>query len=211
MFKVLATLAYKSAENVIKLYESAKPDFFIVGLNTTDEKILKDLSVLLQNRNVVFLSMGGNAGVAKGWNLILVLFQKGLPIVIANDDITFVSSDWTPIAEALDKTQPIQTILGYSCFVINTIALHKIGLFDENFYPAYYEDCDYDYRVRLAGYNPPQIDFPVNHIGSYSISTLEPEPKNEFWQMFTRNQNFYIQKWGGLNGEETYTKPFGNQ
>ena len=39
----------------------------------------------------------------------------------------------------------------FSCFMIGREALEKVGPFDENFYPAYFEDNDYHYRIRLAG------------------------------------------------------------
>ena len=40
----------------------------------------------------------------------------------------------------------------WSAVVFTRRMVNKIGLFDENFYPAYYEDDDYGIRVRLSNY-----------------------------------------------------------
>lgn len=39
---------------------------------------------------------------------------------------------------------------GYSSFVLTKEGVKRIGPFDENFWPAYAEDCDYWYRAQLA-------------------------------------------------------------
>ena len=40
---------------------------------------------------------------------------------------------------------------GYSCFSITRAGIKRIGPFDENFWPAYSEDCDYWFRARVVG------------------------------------------------------------
>ncbi|KAK3289312.1 hypothetical protein CYMTET_3274 [Cymbomonas tetramitiformis] len=40
--------------------------------------------------------------------------------------------------------------MGYSFFMVSRNAVAHTGLFDENFYPAYWEDNDYRWRVRLS-------------------------------------------------------------
>jgi len=39
----------------------------------------------------------------------------------------------------------------YSSFAITRVGIQKIGPFDENFWPAYAEDCDYWFRALLVG------------------------------------------------------------
>eukprot|EP01065_Artemidia_motanka_P008962 TRINITY_DN14557_c0_g1_i1.p3 TRINITY_DN14557_c0_g1~~TRINITY_DN14557_c0_g1_i1.p3 ORF type:complete len:189 (+),score=31.14 TRINITY_DN14557_c0_g1_i1:914-1480(+) len=40
---------------------------------------------------------------------------------------------------------------GFTVFVVRKSLRERIGLFDENFWPAYAEDCDYLLRARLSG------------------------------------------------------------
>ncbi len=40
---------------------------------------------------------------------------------------------------------------GWSCFALTASAVKTIGTFDENIYPVYYEDQDYEWRLELAG------------------------------------------------------------
>jgi len=39
----------------------------------------------------------------------------------------------------------------FSCFLLSPDLFREVGPFDENFYPAYYEDADYNLRLGLAG------------------------------------------------------------
>ena len=40
---------------------------------------------------------------------------------------------------------------GWSCFALTARAVRAVGRFDENIYPVYYEDEDYELRLRHAG------------------------------------------------------------
>ena len=40
---------------------------------------------------------------------------------------------------------------GYASFALTRMGIKKLGPMDENFWPAYAEDCDYWYRVQLVG------------------------------------------------------------
>lgn len=152
-----------------------------------------------------------NLGYAASIN---VGFKETPPpwIILANDVIIGISA-----IEHMIKThraQPDLRIVGSSkglvCALVTEQAIEEIGYFDENFYPAYCEDCDWWRRLTLAkvktGNAPGAL---VRHLGS---QTIRSDPKLEKMNIQThqRNISYYRRKWGGPPGQELYERPFGN-
>ena len=98
----------------------------------------------------------------------------------------------------------------FSAFMVNRECWSKVGEFDEAFFPAYYEDNDYHYRMNLLGQlaitYPPAMFF---HWGS----ATQMEALGGYRRLTdSANQHaVYIRKWGGDPGKEVYTSPYGNQ
>lgn len=96
----------------------------------------------------------------------------------------------------------------FSCFVISR-ECHKWFQFDEGFIPAYHEDNDFHRRLKLAGFGEKifGLNVPFLHYGS---GTLKANPRmQESWPArFGKCQQYYIEKWGGLPGSETFQVPF---
>lgn len=71
-------------------------------------------------------------------------------------------------------------------FVMRRSTVEQIGLFDDGFYPAYYEETDYCYRVRKAGH---QIGFvplaTVQHLFSSREWLIDPVGH---WTMLARSR-----------------------
>lgn len=160
-----------------------------------------------------------NRGVAAAWNLgIHRSMEMGIDhFVIMNDDAYFIDgakpSDLiAPLNHQTALTMPSKEI-GFASFAISKYTISRIGYFDENFSPAYFEDNDYAYRIKMAGLRFSYTETPVAHEGS----------KTQFWKgkgdderivshhQFRINREYYIKKWGGQPGEEKYTSPFNNR
>jgi len=96
----------------------------------------------------------------------------------------------------------------FSCFMLKKETIDKIGYFDENYYPAYFEDNDYHYRIRLAGQRAVKISNALYfHYGSQTIKD-GPDIKRLSDSRFLINQAYFVKKWGGLPGQEIYKTPF---
>jgi GT2 family glycosyltransferase len=97
----------------------------------------------------------------------------------------------------------------FSAFMLNRRCWETVGEFDENFFPAYFEDNDYHYRMRLAGLraivHPPALFY---HFGSRTQNEARPAPIVP-GDWFERNRSYYVRKWGGPPGQEQYRDPFG--
>jgi len=168
---------------------------------------------------------GTNRGVAKSWNDgILIMAHSGCDVLlVANDDIVFDDQDIYRIAEASMLNRDKWAVFctgwqdkkrvdhGMACFALNPIALEKVGMFDENFFPAYDEDCDYAYRAEsLAGLQRTQLDSQIRHVGSSTIKA-SPALRQQNHHTHDLNNKYYIAKWGGLTGDEKYRVPFMSQ
>ena len=109
---------------------------------------------------------------------------------------------------------------GFSLFLIDTHAFEKVGEFDERFTPAYYEDNDYYYRMKLAGIAEQLAPgagfyhhiFKVSDSGPKSLgwtTTAENQELREaHGETMRRNLAYYESKWGGPPGKEQWTKAF---
>ena len=96
----------------------------------------------------------------------------------------------------------------FSCFLISK-ACHELYRFDENFVPAYHEDNDYHRRMTLAGDGDRifSVNVPFLHYGSVTINRDE-KTKAAWGAKFEKCRAYYVKKWGGLPGAETFETPF---
>lgn len=97
----------------------------------------------------------------------------------------------------------------FSCFLLTKKAISKVGYFDENFYPAYFEDNDYHYRIKMAGEKALKIhDALYFHYGSRTIRD-NPDVRAVSNRFYLENKAYFVRKWGGEPGREKYKYPFG--
>ena len=166
------------------------------------------------NPKVEILVPSVSQSVASCWNY-MIKNTEGIRL-ICNDDLIFykdtleifynaMKSD----TESLMWCSEINSGLAYSCFGISDRCITELGYFDETFYPAYFEDCDYARRMLLAGKEItkiPKCDYFHAHSATmhyYSHAELQVHHTN-----FAKNQAYYIKKWGGLPGKEIFNIPF---
>lgn len=134
------------------------------GLSEIDSELNKLKSSNELIKKVDILNMPGNIGVASSWNLIIKSFIMKPYWVISNHDVCF-----TPglLRELYDKAEnsKIDIVFGsggdfgqgsYDLFLIKDSVVKKIGLFDENCYPAYCEDVDYIMRITRWDWDNPE-------------------------------------------------------
>jgi len=109
------------------------------------------------------LNMPSNLGVATSWNLIIKSFIMEPYWVVSNNDIAFQPGLLKELFEKSNDSS-IDMIHGsrgdfndgsYDLFLIKESIIKKIGLFDENCYPAYCEDVDYIMRITRWNWNNP--------------------------------------------------------
>jgi len=170
------------------------------GCNQFDSKhIIKGTSIINPLKNI---------GVAASWNMLCdTIFQESDYALILNDDI-YLGRNQLQIEALLPKGKKpilIKSTIDWCAFIISKSMYEEIGKFDEVFYPAYYEDNSYEYRMKLKGYKP--LNTPILNPFIYKSSqTIEKSP--EILEAAKNNKRIYIEMWGGEPKKEKYIKPY---
>lgn len=175
--------------------------------------------------SVELVRPGRNIGCAGAWNVICEwAAPRNLPVVILNDDCAVAADTFKQML-----VTPGPTFLcarGFSCFRLDPAIYRRIGRFDEEFYPAYFEDTDYRRRCALAGITidewsceeieiiaPGRTRTPSGiihgkHAADGSYQGWLGEKLAWFWSRYEANKQRYAAKWGGPPGKETFSTPF---
>jgi GT2 family glycosyltransferase len=151
---------------------------------------------------------GRNLGVAASWNNIITSNPDAPWLAIMNFDLVFAPGDLPRLVDHMETKGGVALLgVGFAAFALDRGAIENVGLFDENFYPAYFEDNDYDYRCRLA--SVPIVALPAAMTHKIS-STLNSNPayRDANARTFPQNGDYFRRKWGGTPYQEVYTTPF---
>jgi GT2 family glycosyltransferase len=164
--------------------------------------------IITRERNFVHYKPEKNLGVSGSWNMLMDYADKvkGTHVLILNDDVYLgKSEDELNTIVRLWNPEFLCTELNWCSFILSVETFKKVGNFDENFFPAYFEDNDYFRRMLLA--NVPIIMNPMLNPVIYRNSmTIQKSP--ELNNGFEKNRQYYISKWGGQPTQETFATPF---
>lgn len=103
---------------------------------------------------------------------------------------------------------------GWHLITIGRRLFDEVGEFDENFWPAYYEDNDYIWRARCAGILEP-VGAPRHDRKTPWVPTLRYPCVGDGLALksgvevdLEQLAEYYASKWGGRPGDEQWTHPF---
>jgi len=132
-------------------------------------------------------------GLVGAWNLIMKSTPFAPYWVLVNDDAWFESGaleiirqDADPDALSFPDIEP-----KWSCAVIGEAVVKKAGLYDERFYPLYFDDNDYERRIKHAGVPVKRIEAKVHHENSSTLNSGYQE-KNQ--KSFKANAQLFNHK-----------------
>lgn len=168
---------------------------------------------------------GRNLGCAGGWNRLMTL-AGGTKSIILNADCAVPPDAFERMRPSMEAASSIVCAFGFGCFHVPVSIYKRIGEFDEEFYPAYWEDTDYKRRAALAGVaieHWPQVEASRPSFGRATYETgfthgwdvtdgyqgWRAEKLAWFQERWRANRDRYTAKWGGEPGAETFTTPFG--
>lgn len=98
----------------------------------------------------------------------------------------------------------------FSCYLLSREG-HEKYRFDENFTPAFREDCDAHRRYILGGDGDRifSVDVPYIHHASQTLKQMAPERAEAVQAAIGAGSGAYYQrKWGGPVNEEVFIEPF---
>jgi hypothetical protein len=165
-----------------------------------------------------------NRGVAASWNLGIekMKVQDADWLIILSAAIRFGEKGGHDFIQALENHPECAVIeaamgIGWHLIAFSKKAIELAGKFDENFYPAYYEDLDYSWRLKMAyeDLDPTHniSNSPIWHkeivdvmIAGFAHGVTLGGVRADT----TKLVQYYIQKWGGETGRERFMRPFNN-
>lgn len=136
----------------------------VLNNNSDDLTLVEDLNSLSNHKykyiqKIKICHLPANIGVAAAWNLIIKSNINCPFWLISNHDIAFTPGVLEQFYHLANDNR-YDIVNGdsgdfnngsYELFLVKESLINKIGLFDENFYPAYGEDTDY--IMRIHSYN----------------------------------------------------------
>lgn len=165
--------------------------------------------IITREKKFMIYKPQANLGVSGSWNMIMDYADKirGTHVLMLNDDIYLGKTEKQIVRmiELFSHEDFFNSLMNWSAWVLSVKAWKKVGNFDENFFPAYFEDNDYCYRMRLNKIQRMNTDY-LNPVIYRNSQTIEKDPSLN--SRFMNNRQYYASKWGGLPNEETFKKPF---
>lgn len=222
-------IGYALADDLLVCYHSVTQGdmTFLLFLHSQRQPVVEACDLLAKYDNVHYWPYGENRGAAKSVNEAIVYAQSAGAdaLLVVNDDVIAGPDDVAMLEEALSQEPSLAYVeaegyverterrepLGFSFALLNMLAFERIGFFDENFCPFYFEDADWKRRAKLAGMPSAIVHgTQAHHAGSKSL-THTPEEKALFDAKFIPNRDYYLNKWGGDQGYEQYSRPFNDE
>lgn len=178
-------------------------DIYVVDNGKQNIKFLSELPI-----NVHIHEPEENLGVAGSWNFLCnKIFENHTHALLINDDVYLgYGTDLVNQKIAKHGIGLIQSHISWSVIILSKYLYDYIGDFDEKFHPAYYEDSDYLYRMKLKGLRQ-DVDIELNPEIIRISMTHEKAPDfvNESMRL---NRERYIEKWGNSPLLETFLTPY---
>lgn len=140
-----------------------------------------------------FMQVPNGLGLVGAWNLIVKTTPFAPFWLLVNDDAWFEPGALQAIAENADPgaLSFVKINTSWSCIALGEAAVQAAGLYDERFYPLYFDDNDYERRIRNAGIPVKTIAARVHHDNS---STLAAGYQAANSKTFAANQRLFEQK-----------------
>jgi len=230
-------VTYGLADDLQKLLDAADApnifwQFFVHGDNADVDEVIENFIYLNYARSHVY-NERVNRGLSRSWNdgihsayrpRLHGPYKSGFDVaIILNDDMLPGSGDVQRVAQAAmdhpecglikcmgtDMRSGQRTPMEFGLTAITKRGWDVVGAFDENIWPIYWEDIDWDRRRTLAGL-PVHIveETTAIHAGSKTSVTV-PGLLEQTNRWFDANEQYYRRKWGTIHTEgELFSTPF---
>jgi GT2 family glycosyltransferase len=180
--------------------------------------------------DVIVFEQPQNLGVSGSWNFLCnEIYKAEHYALILNDDLTIAQSFEEICAlihfafklannDIIISSQKMQIEsgadfimserLGFGAFILPQSTFERVGPFDIEFFPAYFEDNDYYRRISLMN-GQIHRSAEITALRYENSASIKKDPSLNV--NFEENKERYIRKWGGLPHQETFTAAFGEK
>lgn len=144
---------------------------------------------LVSNMWVIRVPYG--LGLVGAWNLVIKSTPYAPYWLLVNDDAWFESGALQKVAEQVDTDALnfLDIVPSWSAVVFGQGMIEKVGLYDERFYPLYFDDNDLERRVDFHGVRKNIIDAKVHHENSSTLNSGYHEPNSRSFAANARLMN----------------------
>lgn len=215
MSKVLTVIPVLDPIYGMMCLSSILKDNSAAGINKEDILVIDNSkhglgAATVWDKVKIYRENNHNIGVARAWNV-------GARRVVENDyDYLTIMSQSMLFGPEKETTwmKQLETFAGADVIESDGHSWHLIalkrhlfemaGYFDENFYPGYFEQTDWCYRLRMlnreGGWPRVWVNAISQTVGHHSNLVLAPPLLD-----------YYREKWGGDKGGEKYKLPWGDK
>lgn len=165
--------------------------------------------IITREENFMIYRPENNLGVSASWNMLIDYADKinATHVLVLNDDIYLGRTEHE--VKMIIKNNPsadfINSFQNWCSFILKIDMWKKAGKFDEEFYPAYFEDNSFDYKMTLVNAEKSWTSF-LDPIVYRNSMTIAKDPTLN--QRFAQNRQLYIDMWGGIPTQEKYKTKF---
>lgn len=144
-------------------------------------------------KNLWFIQVPFGLGLVGAWNLIVKSTPYSPYWLLVNDDAWFEPGALEIIAEQVNPfaLNFLEINTAWSAVVFGEGMIERTGLYDERFYPLYFDDNDLERRVNYH-------NVPINHIPAKvhhdNSSTLQSGYTQQNNKTYVNNQRLFDQK-----------------
>lgn len=211
-------------DQAIAALDYADRELFIVNNNTVNAADQEAFLRLKEKYQFDSFSPRYNLGVAASWNrIITTAWSRGYEFVYIGSNDTMLAPGALQALAEMAKPEPevLWLLKDFNFWCFRLAAIPAVGLPDENFMPAYFEDDDFLRRVRLAGLGYVHLGetayekngrvvpaVSATHLGSQTIASDAEYAAHNGNTFNNWNRNHYVMKWGGEPGAEQFTTPY---
>ena len=199
-------------DRLVKSIDFPVNNLFIVNNNGRGqidaalEKIKEEGNEYVSKIKIVHLP--ANIGCAGAWNLIIKCYMMQPYWVICNHDIAFTPGLLAELYEKMLDENCMKIGGGtygtaWDLFALRAAVVQRVGLFDENIYPAYCEDIDYGIRMGRQGIKADKFKNKHFHgplLDSYSEGSRtwrdSPDIAQKIFDAHHMNKAYMNAKWG---------------
>ena len=140
------------------------------------------------------LDMPANLGVAGSWNLGVKCSPFAPWWMVVSDDVVFAPGALEKFANECspDSLTICEEWPHYQFFGLGENVVAEVGLFDENLYPANFEDDDYQRRCETAGIEFRVVNVSHSHVKQGTVHASEWVAQNA--RTYNANENYFARK-----------------
>ena len=160
------------------------PDEFFVGTDAIPDCVA-DYQVF---------NMPANLGCAGSWNLGIKVQPFAPWWFVASDDVVFAPGALEKFAGECspDRVTICEAWPHWQFFGVGENVVDRVGLFDENLFPANFEDDDYQRRCEVSGVEIHRADVGHSHVKQGTVHAPEWAASNA--RTYGANETYFLRK-----------------